>query len=69
MFLSTISMVLNPEIYLPDEEILVVGQVSRSAYFIERGRVQVRCNYHYADSYADGYTRGYADCYIDGYTA
>ena len=40
-FLASLSMHLAPEVFLPDEYILVAGLVSSKAYFIERGRVQM----------------------------
>ena len=40
-FLAAVGMKLTPEVYLPDEYIIVVGEVHTSCYFILRGRVQL----------------------------
>ena len=42
-FLAALATYLIPEVYLPEEYILVAGMVSRSAYIVDRGRVQVLC--------------------------
>jgi len=40
-FLGSLATYLQPEVFLPDEYILVKGQISNCAYFVERGRVQL----------------------------
>ena len=40
-FIAALSTTLYPEVYLPAEFIVVSGFVSRSMYFIARGRVQI----------------------------
>ena len=40
-FIAALSTVLQPEVYLPAQFIVIAGYVSRSMYFIKRGRVQI----------------------------
>ena len=40
-FIAALACNLRPEVYLPDEYILTLGQVSHCCYFIERGRVNI----------------------------
>lgn len=40
-FVAALSTKLHPEVYMPEAYILVAGQVYSSAYFIQRGLVQV----------------------------
>lgn len=40
-FLAALATHLRPEVYLPDEFILILGQISSCAYFVERGRVNI----------------------------
>lgn len=40
-FIAALSTVLVPEVYLPAQFIVIAGYVSRSMYFIQRGRVQI----------------------------
>jgi CRP-like cAMP-binding protein len=51
-FVAELATRLRPEVYLPDEYILVLGQVSHSAYFIERGRVHILWRSAKAHSFA-----------------
>ena len=40
-FLSALSTHLQPEVFLPDEDVIVRGMRTSAAYFIDRGRVRV----------------------------
>ena len=40
-FLSVLSTHLQPEVFLPDEDVIVRGMRTSAAYFIDRGRVRV----------------------------
>ena len=39
--MATLATKLKLEVYMPEAYVLVMGQISRSIYFIDRGRVQV----------------------------